>query len=117
MKPFYILLLCTSIVYAIEPDISKIFENSQCKPRSTKINVYSLAGSDVSIMYKPACIYVDKCGGCCNDEALACKPIEKTTVNVTVLSIGNRNAQFQQFPVVTHTKCNCLPKPSRRGPR
>ena len=50
-----------------------------CKPRPTCVTL-DLPRQDPNEIYYPTKIEVDRCGGCCNHEALSCKPI--TTFNV-----------------------------------
>ncbi|QCQ67828.1 vascular endothelial growth factor [European chub iridovirus] len=90
---------------------------SMCKPRDTKIDVYKLDRADVSKIYTPSCVYVKRCGGCCNGDQFTCEASHK---NITELTLFQTNALLMSkhnrvapitpiiFKVVEHTACKCV---------
>lgn len=42
---------------------------------------------DVSLYYYPMCTRVNRCGGCCGHDLLACQPIKIETLNFEVMVI------------------------------
>lgn len=52
--------------------IDEEWQRTQCSPRETCVEVASELGSSTDTFFKPPCVNVFRCGGCCNEESLVC---------------------------------------------
>ncbi|XP_051919269.1 vascular endothelial growth factor D-like [Hippocampus zosterae] len=90
--------------------IDEEWQRTQCMPRETCVDVAKELGTDPSMFFKPPCVSVHRCGGCCNQEGVTCRNTSTVLVNKTVLSV----IPFKFVPepvlikVVNHTECKCM---------
>ncbi|KAM4744418.1 vascular endothelial growth factor D [Anableps anableps] len=90
--------------------IDEEWQRTQCMPRETCVDVAKELGTDPSIFFKPPCVSVHRCGGCCNQEGITCRNTSTVYVNKTVLSV----TPFKFVPepvlikVANHTACRCM---------
>lgn len=66
--PFH-LLAPVSFLSAV---IDEEWQRTQCSPRETCVEVASELGKSTNTFFKPPCVNVFRCGGCCNEESLIC---------------------------------------------
>lgn len=52
--------------------IDEEWQRTQCSPRETCVEVASELGRSTNRFFKPPCVSVFRCGGCCNEEGLVC---------------------------------------------
>lgn len=90
--------------------IDEEWQRTQCMPRETCIDVAKELGTDPSMFFKPPCVSVYRCSGCCNQEGVSCRNTTSVYVNKTVLSV----IPFRFVPepvlikVANHTECKCM---------
>lgn len=88
-------LLVSSVI--LLPDV---ITKSMCQPREVLLDIFQEYPEDTEHTYVPSCVVLNRCGGCCNDEAMECIPTE--TCNVTLqVSPGSTSiflCGFQVFP-------------------
>uniref|UniRef100_A0A1L8D601 Vascular endothelial growth factor A n=1 Tax=Bothrops atrox TaxID=8725 RepID=A0A1L8D601_BOTAT len=88
-----------------------VYERSVCRPIETMVDIFQEYPDEVEYIFKPSCVALMRCGGCCNDEALECVPTELYNVTMEILKLKPYQSQhthpmsFQQ-----HSKCECRPK-------
>ncbi|XP_008308169.1 vascular endothelial growth factor D isoform X2 [Cynoglossus semilaevis] len=86
------------------------WQRTQCMPRETCVDVAKELNTDPSMFFKPPCVSVHRCSGCCNQEGITCRNTTTVYVNKTVLSV----IPFKFVPepvlikVVNHTECRCM---------
>lgn len=71
-------------LYFFFPDIDDEWQKTQCMPRETCIDVAKELGTNTAVFFKPPCVSVFRCGGCCNKEGVTCRNTSMTYVNKTV---------------------------------
>nr|XP_055039815.1 vascular endothelial growth factor D isoform X1 [Misgurnus anguillicaudatus] len=92
-------------------DIDEEWQKTQCMPRETCVDVAKELGTNTAVFFKPPCVSVFRCGGCCNKEGVTCRNSSMTYVNKTILSVSL--APFKSGPepvlvkVANHTECKC----------
>lgn len=59
-----------------------VFERSACRTIETMVDIFQEYPDEVEYIFKPSCVPLMRCAGCCNDEALECVPT--STYNVTM---------------------------------
>ncbi|XP_072321196.1 vascular endothelial growth factor D isoform X2 [Eucyclogobius newberryi] len=90
--------------------VDEEWQRTQCMPRETCVDVAKELGTSPSVFFKPPCVAIHRCSGCCNLEGVTCRNITTVYVNKTVLSV----IPFKFVPepvlikVANHTECRCL---------
>ncbi|XP_068455552.1 vascular endothelial growth factor D isoform X1 [Clinocottus analis] len=90
--------------------IDEEWQRTQCMPRETCVDVAKELGTDPAMFFKPPCVSVHRCSGCCNQEGVTCRNTTTEYVNKTVLSV----IPFKYVPepvlikVANHTECSCM---------
>ncbi|XP_023257423.1 vascular endothelial growth factor D isoform X2 [Seriola lalandi dorsalis] len=90
--------------------IDEEWQRTQCMPRETCVDVAKELGTDPSMFFKPPCVSIHRCSGCCNQEGVTCRNTTAVYVNKTVLSV----IPFKFVPepvlikVANHTECRCM---------
>ncbi|XP_022528905.1 vascular endothelial growth factor A-A isoform X2 [Astyanax mexicanus] len=88
-----------------------VYTKSQCNTREVLVDILQEYPDDIESTYIPSCVVLNRCAGCCNDEALECGPKETQTVTMEVLRVRQGFAQHKyQLNFTEHTKCECRPK-------
>uniref|UniRef100_A0A8C1YGS6 Vascular endothelial growth factor D n=1 Tax=Cyprinus carpio TaxID=7962 RepID=A0A8C1YGS6_CYPCA len=54
-------------------DIDDEWQKTQCMPRETCVDVAKELGTNTAVFFKPPCVSVFRCGGCCNKEGVTCR--------------------------------------------
>ncbi|XP_038841217.1 vascular endothelial growth factor D [Salvelinus namaycush] len=89
------------------------WQKTQCMPRETCVDVAKELGTTTSMFFKPPCVSVFRCNGCCNKEGVSCRNTSTAYVNKTLLSV----IPFKYGPepvlikVANHTECKCMEPP------
>lgn len=99
------------------PEILKSIDyewrKTQCMPREVSLDVGREFGSATSIIFKPSCVSVYRCGGCCNSEGISCMNTSTTYVSKTLFEISIPISQVPKpvtISVANHTGCRCMSK-------
>ncbi|XP_071325892.1 vascular endothelial growth factor A-A [Trachinotus anak] len=92
--------------------LSEVITKSMCQPRELLVDIFQEYPEDTEHHYIPSCVVLNRCGGCCNDEALECVPTETRNVTLQVIRIRQMVMQHQIYLSFTeHQKCDCRQKP------
>ncbi|XP_037835661.1 vascular endothelial growth factor D isoform X2 [Kryptolebias marmoratus] len=90
--------------------VDEEWQRTQCMPREACVDVAKELGTDPAIFFKPPCVSLHRCGGCCNQEGISCRNTSSVFVNKTVLSLIP--VKFVPEPVLikvaNHTECRCM---------
>ncbi|XP_050544863.1 platelet-derived growth factor subunit A-like [Daktulosphaira vitifoliae] len=84
---------------------------SGCTPEYRSVNLKD--NDDPSLYYYPPCTRVNRCGGCCAHDLLACQPIKAEMLNFEVMvSQYNEEGKLEYkgrkaITVEQHLKCKC----------
>ncbi|KFO30832.1 Vascular endothelial growth factor C, partial [Fukomys damarensis] len=93
--------------------IDNEWRKTQCMPREVCIDVGKEFGAATNTFFKPPCVSVYRCGGCCNSEGVQCMNtsmgyLSKTLFEITVpLSQGPKPVTVS---FANHTSCRCMSK-------
>ncbi|XP_072406917.1 vascular endothelial growth factor A-like isoform X2 [Chiloscyllium punctatum] len=92
----------------------EVWNRSHCQPMEILVDILQEYPEEVEHIFKPSCVLLRRCGGCCSDEGLECVPTEVNNVTMEVMKIkphyGNH---LSQMHFEEHTKCVCRPKKDR----
>uniref|UniRef100_A0A8C5T3V5 Platelet-derived growth factor (PDGF) family profile domain-containing protein n=1 Tax=Malurus cyaneus samueli TaxID=2593467 RepID=A0A8C5T3V5_9PASS len=62
----------------------EIWNRSFCRPLEQLVDVITEFPNEVEYIFRPSCVSLQRCGGCCGDEGLHCVPVETSTVTMQV---------------------------------
>nr|XP_033804542.1 vascular endothelial growth factor D [Geotrypetes seraphini] len=104
--------------YGIEllKEIDEEWQKTQCLPRETCVDVAKDLGTSTNMFFKPPCVSVFRCGGCCNEESLICVNTSTSYISKALFEIL---VPLRHAPVAAshrfanHTSCKCLPSALR----
>ncbi|NP_991297.1 vascular endothelial growth factor C precursor [Danio rerio] len=83
-----------------------------CMPRQVCLDVGKEFGA-TNTFYKPPCVSVYRCGGCCNSEELQCRNISTSYISKTLFEITvpvKQGTKPVTISFANHTSCSCLSK-------
>ncbi|XP_016404016.1 vascular endothelial growth factor C-like isoform X1 [Sinocyclocheilus rhinocerous] len=89
------------------------WRNTLCMPRQVCLDVGKEFGAATNTFYKPPCVSVYRCGGCCNSEEQVCKNMSTSFVSKTLFEITvpmKYGAKPVTISFANHTSCSCLSK-------
>ncbi|KAB5581348.1 hypothetical protein PHYPO_G00174580 [Pangasianodon hypophthalmus] len=84
-----------------------------CMPREVCLDVGKEFGAATNTFFKPPCVSVYRCGGCCNSEELQCMNISTSFISKTLFEITVPVKQPPKPVTISfanHTSCSCLSK-------
>ncbi|CAN8215400.1 unnamed protein product [Coccothraustes coccothraustes] len=89
----------------------EIWNRSFCRPREQLVDVITEFPNEVEYIFRPSCVSLQRCGGCCGDEGLRCVPVETSTVTMQLLKIKpNGEAPYVEMAFTEHKQCECRPR-------
>ncbi|XP_028646981.1 vascular endothelial growth factor C [Erpetoichthys calabaricus] len=100
--------------FEIFKSIEAEWRKTQCMPREVCLDVGKEFGAAANTFFKPTCVSVYRCGGCCNSEGLQCMNISTSYVSKTLFEIVVPLSQRPKPVTISfanHTACRCLSKP------
>ncbi|KAH0500421.1 Pirin [Microtus ochrogaster] len=96
--------------------IDEEWQRTQCSPRETCVEVASELGKTTNTFFKPPCVNVFRCGGCCNEEGVMCMNTSTSYISKQLFEISvplTSVPELVPVKIANHTGCKCLPT----GPR
>ncbi|XP_015343539.2 vascular endothelial growth factor D [Marmota marmota marmota] len=96
--------------------IDEEWQRTQCSPRETCVEVANELGKSTNTFFKPPCVNVFRCGGCCNEESLICMNTSTSYVSKQLFEISvplTSVPDLVPVKVANHTGCKCLPTAPR----
>uniref|UniRef100_A0A663DTN5 Placental growth factor n=1 Tax=Aquila chrysaetos chrysaetos TaxID=223781 RepID=A0A663DTN5_AQUCH len=89
----------------------EIWNRSFCRPLEQLVDVITEFPNEVEYIFRPSCVSLQRCGGCCGDEGLRCVPVETSTVTMQLLKIKpNGEAPYVEMAFTEHKQCECRPR-------
>ncbi|XP_072277581.1 snake venom vascular endothelial growth factor toxin ICPP-like isoform X4 [Pyxicephalus adspersus] len=95
---------------------SDIYNRSKCQPRWVLLNLLHEFPQFSEFLFKPACVSVQRCAGCCLDEAQSCYPLQSQIVKMEVQRTKSFQEEYTNISVIQHTDCECRQHPLPRPP-
>ncbi|KAM6151457.1 LOW QUALITY PROTEIN: vascular endothelial growth factor D [Rhynchocyon petersi] len=99
--------------------IDEEWQRTQCSPRETCVDVASELGQSTDTFFKPPCVNVFRCGGCCNEESLVCVNTSTSYISKQLFEISvplTSVPELVPVKVANHTGCKCLSTGPSRHP-
>uniref|UniRef100_A0A8C8ZZY7 Vascular permeability factor n=1 Tax=Prolemur simus TaxID=1328070 RepID=A0A8C8ZZY7_PROSS len=87
-----------------------VYKRSYCHPIEILVDIYQEYPEEIEFIFKPSCVPVIRCGGCCNDEGLECVPTEEFNITMQIMRIKPHQGQhIGEMSFLQHNKCECSP--------
>lgn len=98
-RQYILYSMCTPVLVHLHPPVSRLgialtlylcagieseWRKTQCIPREVCVDVGREFGAPTNIFYKPPCVSVYRCGGCCHSEDKQCRNISTGYLSKTV---------------------------------
>uniref|UniRef100_A0A2K6GD12 Vascular permeability factor n=2 Tax=Propithecus coquereli TaxID=379532 RepID=A0A2K6GD12_PROCO len=91
-----------------------VYQRSYCHPLEILVDIFQEYPEEIEFIFKPSCVPVTRCGGCCNDEGLECVPTEEYNITMQIMRIKPHQGQhIGEMSFLQHKKCECRPKKDR----
>uniref|UniRef100_A0A8C2W6R0 Vascular endothelial growth factor c n=1 Tax=Cyclopterus lumpus TaxID=8103 RepID=A0A8C2W6R0_CYCLU len=93
--------------------IESEWRKTQCMPGKCVSTWAGSSGLATNIFYKPPCVSVYRCGGCCHSEDKQCRNISTGYLSKTLFEITvpiTQGTKPVTISVANHTQCSCLSK-------
>ncbi|XP_033073190.1 vascular endothelial growth factor A isoform X5 [Trachypithecus francoisi] len=91
-----------------------VYQRSYCHPIETLVDIFQEYPDEIEYIFKPSCVPLTRCGGCCNDEGLECVPTEESNITMQIMRIKPHQGQhIGEMSFLQHNKCECRPKKDR----
>ncbi|XP_068122312.1 vascular endothelial growth factor D [Hyperolius riggenbachi] len=90
--------------------IDEEWQKTQCMPREICVDVAKDLGIATNTFFKPPCVSVYRCGGCCNEEGVSCLNTSTSYVLKSVFQILIPPTQAPEpvtLKIANHTGCRC----------
>ncbi|XP_010163796.2 vascular endothelial growth factor A [Antrostomus carolinensis] len=98
-------LICTVIKFL------EVYERSFCRTIETLVDIFQEYPDEVEYIFKPSCVPLMRCAGCCGDEGLECVPVDVYNVTMEIMRIKPHQSQhIAHMSFLQHSKCDCRPK-------
>ncbi|XP_015284719.1 PREDICTED: vascular endothelial growth factor A isoform X1 [Gekko japonicus] len=92
-----------------------VYNRSVCRSIETMVDIFQEYPDEVEYFFKPSCVPLMRCAGCCNDEALECVALEVHNVTMEIMRIKPYQSQhINLMSFQHHSKCGCRPKKETR---
>ncbi|KAM6185125.1 vascular endothelial growth factor A, long form [Rhynchocyon petersi] len=89
----------------------EVYQRSYCRPIETLIDIFQEYPDEIEYIFRPSCVPLMRCGGCCNDESLECVPTEEFNVTMQIMRIKPHQGQhIGEMSFLQHRRCECRPK-------
>ncbi|XP_048852028.1 vascular endothelial growth factor C isoform X2 [Brienomyrus brachyistius] len=99
--------------FEVFKSIESEWRKTLCMPREVCLDVGKELGSPTNTFYKPPCVSVYRCGGCCNSEELQCMNVSTSYISKTLFEITvpiSHGTKPVTIGFANHTLCRCLSK-------
>ncbi|XP_048397411.1 vascular endothelial growth factor D isoform X2 [Stegostoma tigrinum] len=87
------------------------WQRTQCVPRESCVDVAKEIGRSTNTFFKPPCVSVYRCGGCCNEESLVCKNTSTSYIRKELFEIAiplTNIPELLTVRIANHTSCKCI---------
>uniref|UniRef100_A0A8C2TLF7 Vascular endothelial growth factor A n=1 Tax=Coturnix japonica TaxID=93934 RepID=A0A8C2TLF7_COTJA len=89
----------------------EVYERSFCRTIETLVDIFQEYPDEVEYIFRPSCVPLMRCAGCCGDEGLECVPVDVYNVTMEIARIKPHQSQhIAHMSFLQHSKCDCRPK-------
>ncbi|XP_036406492.1 placenta growth factor-like [Megalops cyprinoides] len=87
----------------------EVWGQSQCRTMEKLVEVVHEYPGEVEHIFKPACVLLWRCAGCCTDESYECYPTLTQNITIQLLKIkaAGEDRGYVEMPFMEHQTCEC----------
>ncbi|XP_067830874.1 snake venom vascular endothelial growth factor toxin ICPP-like isoform X2 [Heptranchias perlo] len=117
-----LLLLPTCQLSSQAPGVmpfEEVWNRSYCRAIEVLVDVVREYPSESEYIFKPSCVPLLRCAGCCGDEKLRCTVREMYNVTIQVIKLKPLEQVTRQEEKIftVHSSCECRRNVKRKGQR
>uniref|UniRef100_A0A8C4R1D8 Platelet-derived growth factor (PDGF) family profile domain-containing protein n=1 Tax=Eptatretus burgeri TaxID=7764 RepID=A0A8C4R1D8_EPTBU len=87
---------------------STVLNGSMCRPREVMVSVVREFPEEASAVFRPSCVPLQRCSGCCSDPVRECVPIATTSITMQLYkTFPLREGGYEELTFKEHSKCEC----------
>ncbi|XP_070621023.1 snake venom vascular endothelial growth factor toxin HF-like isoform X2 [Erythrolamprus reginae] len=87
----------------------QLHRRSSCQPREVLVSVQREHPQEIAHFFRPSCVALQRCRGCCNNDRLKCFAVTKRTVRLQVNG-KKLTSQMEGMKFTEHLACECRPQ-------
>ncbi|XP_030400459.1 vascular endothelial growth factor A-like isoform X2 [Gopherus evgoodei] len=93
----------------------EVWSRSYCRALETLVDVLGEFPHEAEHVFKPSCVPLRRCAGCCGDEDLECVAVETRPVAMQVVRLSpiQGKSQQEEMRFTEHSRCACRPRRKR----
>ncbi|XP_025024072.1 snake venom vascular endothelial growth factor toxin HF-like [Python bivittatus] len=93
----------------------EVWSRSYCHARETLVDVHSEFPHEIEHIFKPPCVPLWRCAGCCGDESLECVAVKTRTIGLEVLRVSplSGTTRQEELTFTEHMQCVCRSRRKR----
>lgn len=88
-----------------------VYQRSYCQVREVLVDIYQEYPEEVEYIFKPSCVPLMRCAGCCTDEGLECVALDEYNVTMQIMRLKPQQRELVvDMSFRQHKHCECRPK-------
>ncbi|XP_078503515.1 vascular endothelial growth factor A, long form isoform X3 [Lissotriton helveticus] len=88
-----------------------VYQRSYCQVREVLVDIYQEYPEEVEYIFKPSCVPLMRCAGCCTDEGLECVALDEYNVTMQIMRLKPHQRELVvDMSFRQHKHCECRPK-------
>ncbi|XP_036941786.1 vascular endothelial growth factor A-like [Acanthopagrus latus] len=87
--------------------VQEVLEKSMCRPMEQLVDVGQEYPGEVEYIYRPLCVPLWRCSGCCGDENMDCQPTLERNITLQVMRIHSLIHMRVELTFAEHQTCEC----------
>ncbi|XP_051005338.1 placenta growth factor isoform X3 [Acomys russatus] len=94
-----------------------VWNRSFCRPIQKLVDIMDEYPDEVAHLFRPSCVLLSRCSGCCGDESLQCVPLKKANITMQVMKISPVVKQHSQVEMTFSQDVLCECRRKTKKPR
>eukprot|EP00062_Callorhinchus_milii_P025148 gi/632985816/ref/XP_007909894.1/ PREDICTED: vascular endothelial growth factor A-like isoform X2 [Callorhinchus milii] len=93
----------------------EVWNRSYCRTIEVLVDVIKEYPSESAYIFKPSCVPLFRCAGCCGDEKLQCTAQETHNITMQIIKLkpSEHVTQQEEKTFTEHSSCECRPRRKR----
>ncbi|XP_043916569.1 vascular endothelial growth factor A isoform X2 [Protopterus annectens] len=89
----------------------EVYARSYCRSIEMMVDIFQEYPEEVEYIFRPSCVPLMRCAGCCSDESLECIPLVTYNVTMEIMRLKPHHGGHKVLMSFSqHKNCTCRPK-------